>query len=81
MIEIDPKELFTRLQDFRRKITRGEDVTDAELRQGIKDLQVYRTGAQTTLESAATKKGTKAKATGIKKQAKQDAKNLLGDLL
>jgi topoisomerase IA-like protein len=79
--ELDPKELFARLQDHRLKITRGEEVTDEEIRQGISDLQAYRNGAHTTLESAAKKKGTKAKTATAKAQAKQDAKNLLGDLL
>ena len=79
--EIDPKELFARLQDHRRKITRGEEVSDDEIRKGIKDLHDYRTAAHTTLESAAKKKGTTAKAKTDKAEAKQSAKNLLGDLL
>ena len=81
MIEHDPKALHAQLQDLRRRVVRGEEVSDDELRRGIAALQAYRTGAHTTLESAAKKAGTKAKAKTTKAQAKQDAKNLLGDLL
>ncbi len=80
-IQIDPKALHAQLQDLRRRVVRGEEVSDDELRKGIKALQAYRNGSHTTLEAAAKKKGTAAKAKATKAQAKADAKNLLGGLL
>lgn len=81
MSTIDPKELFARIQDFRRKVVRGEEVTDDELRAAIKDLHAYRAGSHTSLESAANKKGKKESASKAKAEAKQNAANLLGGLL
>lgn len=77
----DSKELFARLQDYRRKVVRGEPVTDEELRQAISDLHAYRAGAHTSLEAAANKKGKKETAAKAKAKAKQEAQNLLGGLL
>lgn len=85
MTEIDPnaaaKALHTKLQDFRLRITRGEAVSDDELREGLQQLFDYRNGAHTSLESASKKKATTAVTKTAKAKAKQDAANLLGDLL
>ena len=74
-------ELHTELQDYRRKITRGEPVSDDELRLSIRKLQIYRKGAMTTLESAVTKTNKAAAKTKEKAQKQQDATNLLDGLL
>lgn len=78
---VDPSALHAQLQDYRRKITRGEEVTDDELRDGIAKLQAYRNGAHTTLEAAAKKAGTKKVKKATKAESAQKAKNLLGGLL
>lgn len=78
---IDTSGLHTELQDYRKKISRGEDVTDDELRLAVRKLQEFRKGTMTTLESTVTKTNKKAATTKAKAQAKQDATNLLDGLL
>lgn len=69
------------LQDFRKRIARGEEVTDEELRGAVRSLHAFRATAHTTLESASKKKATKAASTKTKAQKQDEAKTALGDLL
>lgn len=78
---IDPKELHSRIQDFRKRIVAGENVTDEELRTAIRDLHAYRGEAHTTLESASKKKAKAKAETKTKDQKKAAAIAALGDLL
>lgn len=62
------------LADFRKRVVRGEDVSDDELRDAIHKLQTFRS---TTAKAA----GAKATKSATKKMTKDEAKDLLGDLL
>lgn len=81
MTEINVQELHARIQDFRKKISQGIEVTDDELRTAIADLHAYRGKAHTTLESASAKKAKERTKAKTKAEKQKEAEALLGDLL
>lgn len=81
MTDITPKELHSQIQDFRKRISRGEEVTDEELRKAIRQLHTYRASAHTSLESASKKKAKTAVARRTKAEKTAAATAALGDLL
>jgi hypothetical protein len=77
----DPRILFDKLKDLRRRVVAGEQVSDEELREGIRLLHEYRSNSHTTLESHAKKVAKASAKASAKAGDKQKAMNLLGDLL
>lgn len=77
----NPQALQADIQDFRKRISRGEEVTDEELQAAIKKLHAFRAQAHTTLESASTKKATSKAKTKTKAEKQAAAVAALGDLL
>ena len=78
---VDPIELHKQIQDFRKRIADGQEVSDDELRTALIALRAYRSAAHTNVEKAARDKGKKAAASTAKAEEKQKAIDLLGGLL
>jgi hypothetical protein len=70
----DKAVLVEQLRDYRRRIAKGEEVSDDEIKDGIAKLRQLRDTTAPKAKAAATKKASK-KVTTV------DAENLLGDLL
>lgn len=72
---VDP---LAQVKDLRRRVVRGDDVSDAELKDAILALQTFRN----KVEPAAKAKSTAAaKSKAEPKVTSQDAADLLSDLL
>ena len=72
-----PKDPMAVIVDFRRRINQGQEVTDEEIREGIRLLHGYRN--KTFVPPKAQQ--SKAIKTRAKTMTKADAEDLLGDLL
>lgn len=71
-------EVKDKINDLRRRVVRGDEVSDQELSEGIVMLQRFRT-KQAAPKKAAPKKAAGKKSTKAADKAK--AQDLLGDLL
>lgn len=67
------------INDFRKRIAKGEDVSDEELKVAIKRLHDFRNQAEAS--SNTKSKTTAAKKAATPKLTKAEAKGLLEDLL
>ena len=74
---------YEKIVDMRRRINRGEDVTDEEIRDGIAALFAFRnkTFAKPKEPKAPKEKATKARGSAAPKMTKAAAISLLEDLL
>lgn len=67
-------DIATKLADFRKKVIKGEEVSDEELRDAINDLRTFRDKTAMPVKEAAAKKA-------VKKTSKQEANDFFKDLL
>lgn len=72
---VDP---LAQVKDLRRRVVRGEDVSDEELKEAILALQSFRNKVEPKATEKSTAKATKA---ATPKVTSQDATDLLSDLL
>lgn len=72
---VDP---LAEVKDLRRRVVRGEDVSDEELKDAILKLQSFRNKVEPKATEKSTAKATKAAAPKV---TSQDATDLLSDLL
>jgi L-fucose mutarotase/ribose pyranase (RbsD/FucU family) len=72
---VDP---LAQVKDLRRRVVRGDDVSDSELKEAILALQSFRNKVEPAAKASST---AKAKTKAEPKVTSQDAADLLSDLL
>lgn len=72
---VDP---LAAVKDLRRRVVKGEDVSDSELKEAIMSLQSFRNKVEPAAKASST---AAAKKKAEPKVSSQDAADLLSDLL